>query len=41
MEYGSLVVIDVELCIWIDSASCFKGNSYEVLADNIIEYTAA
>lgn len=41
MGCDSLVVIDVELRVWVDSASCFERDPYEVLSENIVEDTVA
>lgn len=35
--YNSLIVIDVELCIWVSSTGCFKSDPYIVFADDIVE----
>lgn len=35
----SLVVVDVELCIWVCSTSCFESDLYKVFADDIVEDT--
>jgi hypothetical protein len=38
--YDSLVVVDVELCLWVCGTSCFEGDPNKVFTKDIGEDTA-
>lgn len=37
MDYHSLVIVDVELCIGVCSASSLESDTHVVLTDDIVE----